>query len=364
MNALMDKRGNNFTLTMKKYWKYFLGIAVTFLLLGYLILKSNPEDIFKGLQNANGYFILISIGLMLILFTIKTIRWQIILAAQGIKIRFFDALYLVLIGAFGSSITPAKIGDVLRAYYLTKSNEEIKIGLSVFSVVFDRILDLAGIFILMVFGVPYIIISFGWGNIDHWLLIALGIGFFVFVVVIAFVFSKKVGKKVLNFIIKFISKMFKKQEVKDKINLTSQDIIDDFYNHQKKYQLKHYLILGLISMIFWIILGIQGCFLLKGFNVSFGNIVDDSFVIITAICFAAIVAMAIPISLSGVGVRDFVLVYLLSYILGFAEAEIVSFSILQTFLNVFLPGLIGGILILLSSKILQWQKDRLKRTPA
>jgi len=124
-----------------------LGFTVTIGLMALLIWQSDPVTFWNCLVNANGLMLLGALGITIVLFIIKTIRWQVILRAQGTKLSFVKTLRLVLIGTFGSSITPAKVGDILRAVYLSKE-EETKIGTSVFTVVFDRILDLIGIFLI------------------------------------------------------------------------------------------------------------------------------------------------------------------------------------------------------------------------
>jgi hypothetical protein len=134
--------------------------------------------------------------------------------------------------------------------------------------------------------------------------------------------------------------MFRKKEAKSKIKLTTEEIVDDFYEGQKNYRVKNYLWLGFLSVIFWIILGLQGCVLLKAFNVD--NVI--AVVIIAVLCLAAIVAMSIPISISGIGIRDLIIMSMLWLILGIANADAINLSLVQTFLNVLIPGFIGGLL--------------------
>ena len=100
----------------KKNWKYIIGFLVTIGLMAVLIWQSNPSDFWNCLINANLLLLLGAVGITAVLFILKTIRWQIILGAQETKISFWKTLRLVLIGTFGSAITPAKVGDILRAF--------------------------------------------------------------------------------------------------------------------------------------------------------------------------------------------------------------------------------------------------------
>jgi len=338
----------------KKNWKYLLGIVVTGSLMTYLIMKSDPKTIGKSLQEANYWFFFAAFGGTILLFIIKTLRWKYILKQQGEKVPFMEAFSLILIGTFGSAITPAKVGDILRAFYLTKKRKSISTGAAVFSVVFDRILDLAGIIVVVCISFPFIIANMS--NIAWWVPASIGGGVIVFLLLLIFVYNKKVTKSLLNFLLRFISKAFRKQEAKDKINITTQEIIEDFYISQKNYQVKHYLWLGLLSILFWGLLGFQGCLLLKAFGITGMS----PLIVIMTLCVAAIVAMTVPISISGVGIRDSIIVLFLALLLGIEDAISLSLSITQTFLNVLIPGIIGGLLIFFLMK--RQKRDKMKST--
>ncbi|NHJ32766.1 MAG: flippase-like domain-containing protein [Asgard group archaeon] len=348
---LEEKEEKRIVRWFKKNWKYLLGFLITGGLLGVLIWKADPEAIWNGLVGSNYWLILVSFGLTLVLFTLKILRWQSILRVQGYKITFFEALDLILIGTFGSAITPAKVGDILRAFYLSK-RKDVKIGKSVFSVVFDRILDLAGIILIVGVTTPFILTSIE--TVEWWIPVGISVGFVLFIILIVLVFNKKITGPILTSVVKFISKVFKKKEAKNKIMLSTEEIVDDFYEGQKNYRTKNYLWLGFLSILFWILLGLQGCALLLAFNVQ-----ANPFVIIAVLCLAAIVAMSIPISISGIGIRDTIIMTMLWLILGIVNADAINLSIIQTFINVLIPGFIGGFLTLRSGK-----KKELPKSPA
>jgi len=160
-------------------------------------------------------------------------------------------------------------------------------------------------------------------------------GFLLLIIICALTFTEKITRPILVFILKIVSKVFRKQEAKDKINISSQEIIDDFFTSQKSYQVKHYIFLGVLSIIFWIILGLQGV---------------NPMIVTAVLCIAAVVAMTVPFSLSGVGIRDVVITSLLLLILNIQNANALNLSIMQTIMNVVLTGIIGGIIILTTNK--------------
>ena len=160
--------------------------------------------------------------------------------------------------------------------------------------------------------------------------------------------------------------MFKKKNAKNKIEMTSQEIIADFYENQKNYRWWQYIILTTLSVVFWVLLGLQGSILLEAFRIEIFNSVQNPLIVIAVLCVAAIAAMAIPISISGIGVRDTVIMVLLVLLIAsnnmtseLINVASINLSILQTFFNVLVPGIVGGIMIILSTKRNKWKWQRL-----
>jgi uncharacterized membrane protein YbhN (UPF0104 family) len=116
---------------------------------------------------------------------------------------------------------------------------------------------------------------------------------------------------------------------------------------------KHYLLLGVLSIIFWIILGLQGSLLLLAFGAENVN----PLIITAVLCIAAVVAMTIPFSISGIGIRDLVITSLLS-LWSINNEYALNLSIMQTIFNVVIGGIIGGLLILTNKRLGVIRKKR------
>jgi hypothetical protein len=331
---------------LKKHWKYLIGIIVTIGLMSYLVWKSEPKQILFSLQTCNLWFLLASIGVTICLFVIKTVRWQLILSPSQIKLPHLKMLAFVLIGTFGSSVTPAKVGDILRAYHLNKDHKDATIGLAVFSVVFDRLLDLLGIFLVILCAGPLLLVQIDLTSLAWWIPTSIGVGFVFFLVALILICNKKMAKKIFDFVIRFIATMFKKKEAQEKITITTKQIVDDFYQGQDNYHWHNYLLLTIISVCYWLLLGLQGMFFLLAFGTNYYNV----FIIAAVLCIAAVSAMALPISLGGIGVRDGIIMLLLGLLIGTTGPQALNLSILQTAFNVLLPGLIGSFLLLRQSR--------------
>ncbi|MBD3189773.1 MAG: flippase-like domain-containing protein [Candidatus Heimdallarchaeota archaeon] len=305
--------------------------------MAFLIWKSEPLKLWNTFLVSNPWLLLASFGITIVLFLIKNIRWQSILVAQDHKVTFKELWLLLFVGTYGSVITPAKVGDILRAFYLTKRNEEVPMGHSVFSVVFDRLLDFVAIFLLTGIMAPFILINI---NVSWWIPVGIVGAFVLFLIMLLFFFNDKIGKPIIYFLVKIISRVFSKKSAQDKITLTTEEIVGDFYSCQKNYRLYHYLWLSFLSLLYWVILGLQGSVLLLAFQAT--NI--KIYVVISVLCIAALTAFSIPISLSGIGVRDATTMSLLYLILGIELDHALMLSIIQTFFNMIIPGFVGGLL--------------------
>ncbi|MHA1629455.1 MAG: lysylphosphatidylglycerol synthase transmembrane domain-containing protein [Candidatus Heimdallarchaeota archaeon] len=330
---------------VEKYWKTILGIVITSVFLLFLIRSADPARLWATLRGAKYSLIITSSGLTIILFLLKTIRWNVILKRQNVALSFTTTLKLILIGTFGSAITPAKVGDVLRAFYLREEKKEVKIGSAVFSVVFDRLFDLAGIFVIILLSLPFCLLAIP--TIDWRIPVGISSSFVLFTSLVILTFSEKVLRPLLNFLLKIISKVFLKETAKEKFSISSAEILADFFKYQKNFKVKNYFFLGGLSVLFWVILGFQGTLLLYAFHINNVN----PFFILATLAIAAVVAMTVPLSVSGVGIREYVIqTFLVFLIPGLVKAQAINLSLLQTLENVFLPAFLGGIIIIFLSR--------------
>ncbi len=330
---------------VEKYWKTILGVIITSGLLLYLIQSANPARLWATLRGAKYSLIVASSGLTILLFLLKTIRWNAILKQQNVTLSFAATLKLILIGTFGSAITPAKVGDVLRAFYLRQEKKEAKIGSAVFSVVFDRLFDLGGIFVIILISLPFCLLAIP--TINWRIPVGISSSFVLFTSLVILTFNEKLLRPALNFLLKLISKVFLKETAQEKFALSSAEILTDFFKYQKNFKVKNYLFLGGLSVLFWVILGFQGTLLLYAFHISNVN----PFFLLATLAIAAVVAMTVPLSVSGVGIREYVIqTFLVFLIPGLVKAQAINLSLLQTLENVFLPAFIGGIIILFLSR--------------
>ena len=349
----MDERGKNCVTVEKNSSKTFkvirnvFAIFVTVGLIVFLIYRFKPRNIADAIRVIDLWIIFVAILIMITMFVVKIVRWLYILRKLDVSVSFFQATQLVLIGAFGASITPAKIGDVVRALYLsrwTKAREST----SIFSAILDRVTDLISIGIFSLVALPFFI-----AQLEMRIKWAIAGGLMIVSVIVLLTFNSQIIKRIVIFISKLreqtndLSKQndeVENQEKNHQTNSRALKAINEYYSHLAFFTPKSYAIIILLSFTFWILLGFQVSLLVM----SMADILLTVNVILTItgiMALAAIVSL-IPISISGIGIRDATISVLVFYSLAINFEVAFGASIIQTAVNMLLPALFGGIIML------------------
>jgi len=126
---------------------FFLGLGIFFI---WLFLRNltgaEKKDIMVSFQEANYWWILVSVGMGIISHTSRTIRWKMMLKPLGYNPRFINVFFAVFIGYFANLALP-RLGEVSRCGVLAKY-EKIPFQKSFGTVFTERALDLLTFVIL------------------------------------------------------------------------------------------------------------------------------------------------------------------------------------------------------------------------
>lgn len=99
---------------------------------------------------ANWPWLVLAVGITVFCFLACVVRWQMLLAMQGLKLRFSRTASLYLIGQFFSSLLPgATSGDVVKAYYAAKESQQLKTE-AVTTVFIDRFIGMLALVVFVV----------------------------------------------------------------------------------------------------------------------------------------------------------------------------------------------------------------------
>lgn len=313
-------------------------ISVSIIL--FLIFRVGAPNIWAQIKKLDLFLFIIACTISLPNNAVRAFRWSRILKAQKISLSPSTALQYFLMGLYAAVLTPGRIGDLLRAYLISRK-EKKSFGFITASVVFDRLLDLGTMLGIAVLGVLFFIIP----NIDPeqqqdltvpilFLTIFAVLGVFL----VYIVFSTNFGKQFLSkFGAAFIRLMPKR--FAQKINLDNE--LNDFFEAIDLYRINYAnLSLAAVSSIFaWLIYGFQGYILFLAFGGE-----NASFLILTFFVAFTSFATLIPFTISGWGMREALFIILFSFV-GIPQDAALSFSIVFVLIAAWIPAMFGGFLL-------------------
>ena len=135
----------NKILNIKNISRLLLTIVVSLFFITYALKDFDYSMFIKSINNANYFYIYLSIVILLITIQLRAIRWH-FLFNENIKV---NSLYQAqLIGYMCNNLLPLRFGEFFKSYYLEK---KLKISkFKVFgTVVLERFLDLIGMILLV-----------------------------------------------------------------------------------------------------------------------------------------------------------------------------------------------------------------------
>jgi uncharacterized protein (TIRG00374 family) len=120
-----------------------LGLAVS---VASVIVLTSVVDLnatMRLLQQANGAPILVALGVVALEVVLRTIRWSRLLpTTDGYRASTARLLPVVLVGYLANLLLPARLGEGVRAYLVSRT-EPVAISSALGSVVLERVIDLA-----------------------------------------------------------------------------------------------------------------------------------------------------------------------------------------------------------------------------
>jgi len=115
----------------------------------YLAFRNIPyQELFNTLAGMNYIWIIPSVGLVIVSFGLRALRWQIILSST-VKVPFWHAYHPLMIGFMMNSILPARMGEMARPAILYKKNN-VPFATGLATVAAERVFDLSILIILFV----------------------------------------------------------------------------------------------------------------------------------------------------------------------------------------------------------------------
>ena len=136
---------------MNKWIKLFISIGVSVIGLHYSFENVALNELLIHLSSSNFTLILLGMILLILSVFIRAIRWKMMIESiESIKInKLFSA---TMIGYFGNAVFPFRMGELLRAFALSKDTK-IETSTAFGSILLERIIDMLGlVFTMIIFG--------------------------------------------------------------------------------------------------------------------------------------------------------------------------------------------------------------------
>ena len=301
----------------------------------------NISEILFHLSQINLNGVLIAVMLLILSCIVRAYRWQLIL-------KPFDYLILksvfsaTMIGYFGNSIMAFRLGELLKAYSVSKRTK-IKMMQAFGTVILERTLDIIAVILIFFFLIPWF--PFEDSYVAYGTL-GFSIGFLIILFVIFMLMKYNLFQKLEN--IKWFSYglglAFLKASKKVFEGLTSL----------KKIESPWKIIIS--SLIIWSIYYIETIILVYACNI------DLSMVEIGILLVLGSIAFGLPALPGSAGTYDAGIKYSLLFVFGISNYKAMNYTIVSHSVALFPPMLIGLICFLISNiKIRELQNLELNK---
>jgi glycosyltransferase 2 family protein len=306
---------------MKARILFWLKVGVSIALLGYLLSLIDLDRLLEKLREVDVRYLAVAFVLLLLQTGFSSLKWQVILRADGVLMRLPFLIKTYLIGNFISLFLPTSFGgDVYRVLAARGVNQNLAKSTS--SVLFDR---LSGLFALIsICMIAYVVLPEQPYGVVVLVLYVLGVaGFFV-------VSSNAVGRLIEASEIGLVRKVGK--------------ILVSFRNYRRNAGIL--MVILLLSFLFQLNLVLIN----KVYTVALGLEIDFS--ILMVIIPLIYLTEVLPISINGLGVRESAFAFFFVQI-GLTVGDALAVSVLIVGMR-YLVGLLGGSLLLatvISSRI-------------
>lgn len=134
---------------MKGGWRNALGLVVSAGFLVWALRGVEFAVVWERLRTANLPLFFLSAFLATVIFAIRALKWRVILDPVAPALPFGPLWRATTIGMMINNLVPARVGEIARAYVLTRERREVRFTASVASLAVDRIFDAAVLFTLL-----------------------------------------------------------------------------------------------------------------------------------------------------------------------------------------------------------------------
>ncbi|MFA6525945.1 MAG: lysylphosphatidylglycerol synthase transmembrane domain-containing protein [Candidatus Buchananbacteria bacterium] len=276
---------------MKKNKTYSILLRlIGFSVFAYILFSIDFQLLAERILGINIIYLIIGFILTLGVAVAKALRWHSILNSLGIMISKFLSIKLYWLGLYVGIITPGKIGEVIKVYFLkAKGFSSAK---SLLSIIIDRFLD------MLVIAVLGGVVTLFYLRFMALQIIILSLAIILFFGLAYYLFNNK------SRLSKWLDDFLK------------ENINDKFYGYFASFfgacsELRN-IKLGYIAVSFIYLVISWMLYYGANYMIALSLHLDISPMLLLAAIIAAIISSLLPISIAGIGTRDVSIIYVFS----------------------------------------------------
>lgn len=141
---------------MRKNWRTVAGIAVTGVLLWWLVAKSGIDwaESWRHIRTADPFLMVLSGLVATLIFPLRARRWRTILEPSVPGIRFAPLWHATAIGMMANNVLPFRGGEFVRAFVVTREEPRVRFATAFGSLAVDRMFDAIVVLLLLAVAIP------------------------------------------------------------------------------------------------------------------------------------------------------------------------------------------------------------------
>ncbi|MCX5815945.1 MAG: lysylphosphatidylglycerol synthase transmembrane domain-containing protein [Proteobacteria bacterium] len=298
------------------------GFIISIILLYFSLKDINASAILETLKKTDYRLVFIPLLFIAVSIMLSSFKWQRI---SGGNVKFSDTFVSLMIGLFVNNVLPARIGEIVKGYVLSK-RRGVSFTYALSTVFIDRIFDLVGLLFIILLFFP-----------KHSLPVRVSQAIYILVsllalcIILIIVFSREKFANVVS---------EKLHKIKKPVFAKFAKRIIEIQGNLKRIQSPLNIILFIaIAFLQWLSMSTALYFVTLTLGVKI------SFIYVPFVCALLNMGLAIPSSPGYIGVYQFLLVYILS-IFGVPKHEGFTVSVLFHALWYIPYNLIGFSLLL------------------
>lgn len=299
----------------------FVGLAIFV----WIVSGTGVQRILDTFRGVNPRRLLIFPCFTILILWLRGYRWWLLIRVVGVEYSQWRSTVVWSIGFFAAAITPGKVGDAVRAFYLSRETGR-RFGESFLTVFVDRLMDLVTMLVLGL--VTLLIFSYRYTDIpSFWVILVASLALLS---LLYLVLHRELMKKLMG----PITKMLTPARYREQLSAEVHGFYDGLARYGKQWKTTSLAVF--LTLVFWFM--------------AFGLAYTTTWVVGIDISFGYVLLMMpmitlveiIPISISGLGTREAAAIFFFS-IVGIGSAEAVGFSITYLLAGTYLLALVGFI---------------------